>query len=101
MLFQISTRRLIGHSAANSANSLWLAKGSKGVAEAAAASFLLVNTLMLLPASIVKVFMEVTLSARLTVTITFITLVGKTSKAVPQQFANKGGQEFPDDRARR
>ena len=56
MLFQISTRRLIGQSVANSANSLWLAKGSKGVAEAAA-SFLLVNTLMLLSESIVKVFM--------------------------------------------
>ena len=46
----------IGQSVANSASSLWLANGSNGVAEAAAASFLLVNTLMLLSASIVNVF---------------------------------------------
>jgi hypothetical protein len=57
MLFQISTRRLIGQSVAKSASSLALVKGSNGVAEAAAASFLFVNTLMLLSASIVKVFM--------------------------------------------
>jgi hypothetical protein len=57
MPFQISTSRLIGHSAANSASSLWLVKGSNGVANAAAASFLLANTLMLLLLSIVNVFM--------------------------------------------
>jgi hypothetical protein len=56
MLFQMSTRRLIGQSAANSASSLWLVKGSNGV-DVAAASFLLANTLMLLSLSIVNVFM--------------------------------------------
>ncbi len=39
MLFQISTSRFTGHAVANSANSLWLAKGSNGVVDAAAASF--------------------------------------------------------------
>jgi hypothetical protein len=57
MPFQISTSRLIGQSDANSASSLWLANGSNGVAEAAAASFLVANTMMLLSVSIVNVFM--------------------------------------------
>ena len=57
MLFQISTSRFSGHAAANSANSLWLAKGSNGVVDAAAASFLLANALMLLSVSMVNVFM--------------------------------------------
>jgi len=69
-------------SAAKSANSSWLAKGSNGVADAAAASFLEANALMLLSASMVNVFMEVPLSARLTVAITSITLVVNTSKAI-------------------
>jgi hypothetical protein len=57
MPFQISTRRLIGHAAASSASSSWLVKGSNGVVEAAAASFLLANTLIWLLLSMMNVFM--------------------------------------------
>src|ERR1035437_1933651 len=81
-LFQIATRRSPGHAAANSASSFWLAKESKGVVVAAAASSVEPNAVMLLSLSIVKVVMIVLLGATLCAVMTSITPNCLKSKAI-------------------
>src|ERR1017187_9484262 len=84
-LFQIATRRSVGQLAANSASSFWLAKVSKGVVVAAAASSAEPNAVMLLSVSIVKVVIIVLLGATLCAVITWITPKCLKSKGNLQQ----------------
>src|ERR1039457_4127218 len=69
-LLKIATRRSAGHALASSASSFWLAKLSKGVAVAAAASSWVENAEMLFCSSMVKVVIIVLLGAALGAVIT-------------------------------
>jgi hypothetical protein len=80
--FQIATRRSAGQPALNAASSFWLAKESKGVAVAAAASSVEPNAEMLFCSSIVKVVIIVLLGAALCAVMTWIALMCLKSKAI-------------------
>ena len=69
-LFQMATSRSAGQPATISASSFWLAKESKGVALAAAASSLEPNAVIVFSLSIVNVVMIILLCAALCAAIT-------------------------------
>src|ERR1022692_4147331 len=87
-LFQVATNLSSGHPATNSASSCWLAKESKGVALAAAASSGEPNAVMVLSLSIVKVVIIVLLGAALCAVNTWITPICLKSKAIPSKIAH-------------
>src|SRR5216684_4041924 len=86
-LFQTSTTRTEGQLAASSARSLWLPKRS-ALGAPSAACFCEAQALMLLVSSIVKVFILLSPCRGLAAVITFIALVGETSKSILERIRN-------------
>src|ERR1017187_5104618 len=81
-LFQIATRRSVGHALASSASSFWLEKLSKGVCVAAEASSGVENATISFVSLIVNVVILNLLGAALCAVITSITLLGSEGKAI-------------------
>src|ERR1022692_17839 len=84
-LFQVATNLSSGHPPTSPASSCWLAKESKGVVLAAAASSGEPKAVIVLSLSIVKVVIIVLLGAALCAAITWITPICFKSKVIPNK----------------